>query len=214
MYKGGEKDPQSVKSYRPVTLLSVMGKVYEKILNNRILTSLKKERRLHGRQHGFRPRRGTEGAVLEILDRVQGSNKNYVLTVFLDIAGAFDNVWWPRINVKLNEYGITGNEIDVIKYYFEDRHAILRFRGVEQEKIFDKKMYTKVLFDSFLRLLLPQECWLYAYADDGLLLVKATSRIELERKASEACDKIHDWCSENKLKLNVAKTECMLSKKV
>ena len=69
-----------------------------------------------------------------------------------------------------------------------------------------------VLFDSLLRLRLPQGCHLYAYADDGMLLVEAASRRELERKASVACDMIYDWCEVNRLELSIAKTKCMLLK--
>ena len=93
VYKGADKDPQSPKSFRPLTLLPVLGKVYEKIINNRVLRRLEEEGKLHERQYGFRAGRGTEGAVNEVLDRVKSSAENYVLAVFLDIAGAFANAW-------------------------------------------------------------------------------------------------------------------------
>ena len=54
--------------------------------------------------------------------------------VFLDIAGAFDNAWWPRIIVQLKDFGIRGKELEVITDYFRERFAILKFRGCYQEK--------------------------------------------------------------------------------
>jgi hypothetical protein len=131
LYKGDDKDP---KSFRPLTLLPVLGKLYEKVLNSRILGRLEEEGKLHSRQFGCRPGRGTEGAVMEVLDRVKASAENLVLAVFLDIAGAFDTAWWPKILVQLRDVGVQGKELEVVKDYFRDRHAILRFRGVEQEK--------------------------------------------------------------------------------
>ena len=69
-----------------------------------------------------------------------------------------------------------------------------------------------VLFDAFLRLQLPIGCRTYAYADDGLLLVSANSRMELERKANLALGVIENWSRENRLRISPEKTKAMLLK--
>ena len=69
-----------------------------------------------------------------------------------------------------------------------------------------------VLFDAFLRLQLPIGCRTYAYADDGLLLVSANSRMELERKANLAFGVIENWSRENRLRISPEKTKAMLLK--
>ena len=91
--------------------------------------------KLHERQYGFRVGRGTEDAILDVLEEVNNSRENYVLSIFLDIAGAFDNAWWPRILVQLQDFGVKGKEFGCIKDYFKDRYAILRCRNVEKEKL-------------------------------------------------------------------------------
>lgn len=91
LYKGLGKDPQLLKSYRPLTLLPVMGKLYEKIINRKILEIIDGSNQLHQRQYGFRQGKGTEDAVVELLQKVNATEKKYVLRIFLDIAGAFEN---------------------------------------------------------------------------------------------------------------------------
>lgn len=56
-----------------------------------------------------------------------------------------------------------------------------------------------VLFDSFLKLQFPDCCETFTYADDGLLVVTANSRTELENKAMLALDKIQNWSQEKRL---------------
>lgn len=72
--------------------------------------------------------------MIDVMVEVNGTNEKYVLAVFLDITGAFDNGWRPKIIVQLRDFGIVGKQIDVIKDYFRSRYALLRFSGVEQEK--------------------------------------------------------------------------------
>ena len=88
LYKGLGKDPQAPKSYRPLTLLPVLGKVFEKLLNKRILNVLEGQSKLHERQYGFRVGRGTEDAIVDVLEDVRNERDKYVLGIFLDIAGA------------------------------------------------------------------------------------------------------------------------------
>lgn len=60
LYNGGGKDPQKPSAYRPMTLLPVLGNIYEKIINSWILVHLKVKGKLHERQYGFRPGRCVE----------------------------------------------------------------------------------------------------------------------------------------------------------
>ena len=70
------------------------------------------------------------------------------------------------------------------------------------------------MFDAFLRLQLPIGCRTYAYADDGLLLVSANSRMELERKTNLALEVVENWSRDNRLRISPEKTKAMLLKGV
>lgn len=95
-------------------------------------------------------------------------------------------------------------------------YAILKFRGVKKEKmltmgcpqgsILGPTLWV-VLFDSFLRMPLPEGCETFSYADDGLLLVSADSRAALEQKTETACRWVLEWSRNNRLNLSVDKTK-------
>lgn len=92
--KDVEKPLHSVKFYRPISLLPVMGKISERIITRRLNDWLKTSEYYSSRQHGFLAGRSTITAMVELKTYVCESERRYVLGLFLDISGAFDNAWW------------------------------------------------------------------------------------------------------------------------
>jgi len=94
LLKSKDKDPLLPKSYRPVSLLPVLGKILEEVICD--IAEREIGNKLSHDQHGFRPGKSTTTA----LDEVKGwtsHNGRHVLGSFLDISGAFDNVRWPML---------------------------------------------------------------------------------------------------------------------
>lgn len=91
-----------MKAYRPITLLPVVGKLYERLLVDRILASQERSGGMADGQYGFRKGRSTVDAVIRLQQDVSERGDKYVLGVFIDISGAFDNLWWQ---VSLEPYG-------------------------------------------------------------------------------------------------------------
>lgn len=83
--------------------------------------------------------------------------------------------------------------------------------GCPQGSVLEPTLWI-VLFDTFLRMRLPGGCHTFAYADDGLLLVAADSRKEVEANALAATTEVLKWSKENKLELSVGKTKAMMLK--
>ncbi|GBP80052.1 RNA-directed DNA polymerase from mobile element jockey [Eumeta japonica] len=99
--KPGKDDYSRPKSYRPIGLLSVMGKTVERMLVCRIKWHIMPK--LQARQYGFMPQRGTEDSLYDLMTHIYNelSLKKIILMVSLDIEGAFDNAWWPAIRNQL-----------------------------------------------------------------------------------------------------------------
>ncbi|KAI2795341.1 hypothetical protein BLOT_016855, partial [Blomia tropicalis] len=94
----------TAKAYRPISLLTVAGKMLEKLITDR--TNYWVYRNPNGispKQSDFMPQRSTEDAIYSIVtnrDQVLDNNEFGIL-VSLDVSGAFDAVWWPKIFLAL-----------------------------------------------------------------------------------------------------------------
>ena len=98
------------KNYRPVSLLSVVSKVFEKLVNNRIVDHLEKCGLFSDFQYNVRSSRSTADLLAVVSDRIgRALNKcGATRAVALDISKAFDRVWHAGLLHKLKSYGISG----------------------------------------------------------------------------------------------------------
>ena len=94
-----------VENYRPISLLPIFGKIFEKIIFNRIYNFLLEEDLLNPNQSGFRPSDSCINQLLAITHEIfEASDCNprlEVRSVFLDISKAFDKVWHKALLYKL-----------------------------------------------------------------------------------------------------------------
>lgn len=79
--KGVDKDPAEVKSYRPVTLLPVLGKMAERVIAGKLKRHMDERNSLSERQCGFREGRGMREALVRLMEDVEGAEEKYVLVV-------------------------------------------------------------------------------------------------------------------------------------
>jgi hypothetical protein len=105
LYKDGDKS--NVDNYRGITLLSVVGKLYTSIINNRISSWLEKNKKLVEEQAGFRAKRSTSEQIFILKEIIQGrrrAKKRNTICCFLDIRKAYDTVFreglWDAMKVK------------------------------------------------------------------------------------------------------------------
>ena len=95
-------------NYRPISLLSVIGKIYEKAIYTRMYTFLENNKLIYKKQFGFRRAYSVNHALISITERIRNllDNQNYVYGTFIDSEKAFDTV---NLCDKLNFYGMHGN---------------------------------------------------------------------------------------------------------
>ena len=98
----------TVKNYHPVSLLSVVSKVFEKLVNNRIVDHLEKYGLFSDFQYGFRSSQSTTDLLTIVSDRIARAFNRSGATqaVALDISKAFDRVWHADLLHKLMEFQV------------------------------------------------------------------------------------------------------------
>lgn len=219
--KSEDKDPSLVKSYRPVTLLPVLGKIGERMVVRRMTRWMARENRANAGQYGFTEGVGTVDALLDMRRDVEDCEQKYVAGLFLDISGAFDSAWWPEILKVLREWRCPNNVYRLIRNYFHNRSVTLKAGNGEVSKTVTKgcpqgsvvgPLLWNILFDGFLRLPFGDGITARAYADDGLLLVRSDSSPDLMRKCTAALNMVLRWGEERKMKFSKEKTVMLLLK--
>ena len=115
MFKEGK--PSDLNNYRPISVISVIAKVFERIVYDQLYNFLTNEDIISNHQSGFRSLHSTVTALLEATDNwafnIDRGNINAV--VFLDLKKAFDTVDHDILLSKMNLYGIQGKTLDWFK---------------------------------------------------------------------------------------------------
>ena len=112
-------DTQTLKNYRPVSLLPTCGKIFERLIYNEMFGFFLDKGLISANQSGFKPGDSCINQLLSITHNIYKSfDDGYeVRGVFLDISKAFDKVWHDGLIFKLQENGISGNLLKVLKHF-------------------------------------------------------------------------------------------------
>ena len=111
-----------VSNYRPVSLLSIVGKTFEKIITNQLTAFLHENHLLNERQFGFRKGRSAADLLLLLSNSWHDSldKGSATCVIALDIAGAFDRVWHDGLMEKLRAIGIDGILLSMLSDYLNE----------------------------------------------------------------------------------------------
>ena len=126
----------TAKNYRPVSLLSVVRKVFEKLVNNRIVDELEKYGPFSDFQYGFRSSQSTADLLTVVSDRIaRGFNRSWATqAVALDISKAFGRVWHADLLHKLKSYGISGQIFGLISSFLSNRQLWVVLDGKSSQE--------------------------------------------------------------------------------
>ena len=131
IYKKGDK--QSIVNYRPISLLPICGKIFEKIMFNNLYSYLNVNNLITKNQSGFRSGDSTTNQLLFLADEIHQAFEDpkslEVRAVFLDISKAFDKVWHDGLIFKLKQNGISGSLLQLLENYLLNRKQRVVLNG-------------------------------------------------------------------------------------
>lgn len=218
-------DPAIMDNFRPVSLLTAISKVFEKVAHTQLNDYFTQNKLFYPSQYGFRPDHSTELAALELVDRIHTDldNKKCSVAIFMDLSKAFDTLDHDILLTKLQHYGIKNIELQWFHSYLTGRSQFVEINGAKSDM---STITTGVPQGSILGPLLfliymndiPEASILFKsilYADDTSLLhavdLSVTAYVDTDvNLLNSELDKIYDWLAVNRLSLNVKKTKFMV----
>ena len=229
LLKKSTLDPEELKNYRPVSNLSYISKLLERVVAKR-LTSYMTENNLHENlQSAYKTYHSTETALVKVQNDILCSidQQGVVILILLDLSAAFDTIDHDTLFLRMEEeLGITGPALDWFRSYLTGRTQRVQ---VDQSLSDIQKILWSVPQGSvlgpllFLIYLLPLGRLIrkhghnhHGYADDTQLLLTIKKPVTQEAanlgiaKLENCLDDIFTWMSQNKLKLNAGKTEILV----
>ena len=216
-------DPHVTDNYRPISLLPIISKVFEKVVFLQMYDYFVENNLLYDSQYGFRKYHSTDYAGLEFTDKITSNldQGKLPIAIFLDLSKAFDTIDHNILTHKLQYYGIQGTTLNWFKSYLSDRKQYVQFNestsshatittGVPQGSILGPLLFIIYMNDISK---VTNKFHFTLYADDTSLIEPiCTFTADMNGNNSEPTDAINkeltlitDWLCLNKLSLNAKK---------
>jgi hypothetical protein len=208
-----KKDSRQIASnYRPISLLCISGKIFEKIIFDQMYSFLEANHLLNVNQSGFRPGDSTINQLLSITHEIFASFEHFDETraAFLDLSKAFDKTWHEGLLYKLKNLGIAGSLLDLLKNYLSDRYQRVVLNGQESEwmnisaGVPQGSVLGPLLFLVYINDLTENiSSNIKLFADDASLFTRINNNVNAshERLMSDL-EKITEWAHQWKMKFN------------
>lgn len=217
LFKEGDKSDPS--NYRPISMLSVLNKLFEVVIYRRLMGFLDRCGFLYARQYGFRAKSGTHTAIYEILDRIfLDIDKGFsVSALFLDLQKAFDCVDHEILLYKMEMAGIRGVALRLFRSYLTGRKQCVsvgdaksQFEevgiGVPQGSVLGPVLFLIYINDVCD---LPLFGSTALFADDTGIFYSNERVCENVLNMNADMVRVRDFLDVNRLTLNVGKTKAM-----
>ena len=211
------KDPALPSSYRPISLLDTIGKLFEKILLTRILHEVNVRGLLRNEQFGFRPEHSTSLQLARLVERIirNFDEKRLTGTVILDVAKAFDTVWIVGLLYKLTLLNFLSYLVHTISSYLRGRTFEASFQTATSSRrgmgagVAQGGLISPVLFSLYVNdMTTPSHhVELAFYADDTAVIATSRKPTLLISYLESYVNDLQLWLSELRIAINLLEPE-------
>lgn len=218
LHKKDHKD--LVSNYRPISLLSVVGKICERIVFKYIYNHFKENFLLSIFQSGFQPGKSTVTQLVEVYHlfcKAVDQGKE-IRVVFLDISKAFDRVWHKGLLYKLQQCGVSGVLYRWFADYLSDRQQRVVINGqtsswknvtagVPQGSVLGPILFLLYINDVVG---VVRHCDIRLFADDTCLFIEVDNRENTALLIDEDLSSIHNWSIQWLINFSAPKTKSLI----
>ena len=213
-------DQLLVSNYRPISLLSNINKIFEKLVFSRLYSFLTLHNCIYDLQFGFRAKHSTNHALLSLTEMIREAldNSDFACGIFIDLQKAFDTVDHQILLKKLEHYGVRGLANNWFRSYLTNRKQYVSVNGYNST---EQNMNYGVPQGSVLGPLLfliyindlnnaIKFCTTHHFADDTNLLFVDKSLKKIQKYVNLDLKFLCKWLKANKISLNASKTELII----
>ena len=203
VFKNGDRE--LLGNYRPIALLSIIGKIMEKCVFKHLFNFLNQNRLITSLQSGFIPGDSTVNQLLHLSDtfgKALDAGKE-VRVIFCDISKAFDRVWHEGLIYKLNRIGIRGKLLRWFMSYLSNRkqRVVISGQSSEVHKIKagvpQGSILGPLLFITFINdIVCDISCHIRLFADDTSLFIIVEDPYTAAELLNNDVEKIHQWSNQ------------------
>ena len=208
------------ENFRPISLLSNINKIFEKIMHERLYAFLEAQGSIYENQFGFRKNNSTTHALLDLTENIRQTIDNNMFScgVFIDLQKAFDTGDHNILLKKLEYYGIRGIANDWFHSYLTNRKQYVSISGFESEVVnMDFGVPQGSVLGPLLFLVYINDLHKAIkfsktrhFADDTNLLIENKTLKQLNKQLNYDLRQLCNWLKANKISLNCSKTELIL----
>ncbi|KAI2667398.1 putative RNA-directed DNA polymerase from transposon BS [Labeo rohita] len=217
IHKGGDiTDPQN---YRPISIICVIAKVFEKLIYNQVSKYVENYNILSQFQSGFRPNYSTTSALLKLTNDVYSALDCGDLTgaIFIDLKKAFDLVDHYLLLDKLYAVGFSQNSLLWFNSYLHNRKQCVVIQGKQSDLFIQERgipqgsILGPLLCSIFIKdlPLAFSYCSVHLYADDTVIYISNPYLTQIQNLLQSDFNALQEWLHSNNLLLN-AKSHTMV----